>query len=151
MSSLDQPPVRTRAQLRRDSTTPPGAAGSLQTPSSEGFWITAISSPGHATTPIAAAQSQAPSMTPFASVNTYHTLDNTTTDDKSTDLLTAPELPAYLPTMVFPVEDVDLTASGPLDVGGSPVDPGDSNAVLWTAITTALRRLYDKWTTILTK
>jgi hypothetical protein len=119
--------------------------GSLETPSSEGFWLTAISSPGHATTPVAAAQSQAPSITSFASANTYHTLDNATTDDESANLLTAPDLPVDLPTMVFPVEDVDLTASELLDVGGPPIDPRDGNA-----IATALRCLDEKWTTILT-
>ena len=136
MSSSNQPPVRKRAQLRRASTPPTttGAAGrSLQTPSSQGFWRTAISSPGHATTPVAAAQSQAPSMTSFASANTYQTLDIATTDDESADLLTAPEIPMDLPAMVFPVEDVDLTAPEfPVnDVGGDkappPVDPGDTD------------------------
>ena len=104
-----------------------------------------MSSPGHATTPVAAAQSQAPSMTSFASANTYHTLDNAMTDDESANLLTAPELPVDLPTMVFPVEDVDLNAPELLDIGGPPIDPGDGNA-----ISTALRRLDEKWTTILT-
>jgi hypothetical protein len=104
-----------------------------------------MSSPGHATTPVAAAQSQPPSMTSFASANTYHSLDNATTDDESANLLTAPELPVDLPTMVFPVEDVDLNAPELLDVVGPPIDPGDGNA-----ISTALQRLDEKWTTILT-
>ena len=53
-----------------------------------------MSSPGHTTTPVAAAQSHAPSMTSFASENAYQTLGNATTDDESATLLTAPELPA---------------------------------------------------------
>ena len=83
-----------------------------------------MSSPGHATTPVAAAQSQAPSMTSFASVNTYQTLDNATTDDESANLLTAPELPVDLPTLVFPVEDVVLNAPELLDVDNPPNDVG---------------------------
>ena len=83
-----------------------------------------MSSPGHATTPVAAAQSQAPSMTSFASVNTYQTLDNGTTDDESANLLTAPELPVDLPTLVFPVEDVVLNAPELLDVDDPPNDVG---------------------------
>ena len=84
-------------------------------------------------------------MATFATVNTYQTLDNATTDDELANLLTAPELPVDLPTVVFPVEDVDLNAPELLDVGGPPIDTGDGNAIL-----TALRRLDEKWTTILT-
>ena len=51
---------------------------------------------------------------------------------------------------VFPVEDADLTAPELLDVGSPPVDPGDTDVVLGNAITTALRRMDEKWTTILT-
>jgi hypothetical protein len=86
-------------------------------------------------------------MTSFASANTYHTLDNATTDDESATLLTATELPVDLPTMVFPVEDVDRTASELLDVGGPPIDPGDTDG---NAIASAFQRLDGKWTTILT-
>ena len=127
MSSSNQPPVCTRTQKRSASTTPtpPGADGSLQTPSSEGFWITAMSSPGHATTPVTAAQSHAPSMTSFASENAYQTLDNATTDDESANLLTPPELPVDLPTSVFPVEDVAIDAPELLDVDEPPIDLGE--------------------------
>ncbi len=113
-----------------------------------------MSSPGHATTPVAAVQSQAPSMTSFASANTYQTLDNVTTDDESANLLPTPELPVDIPTLVFPVEDVVFNAPTLLDVDGPPndvgvdgppIDLGDENAIL-----TALRRLDDKWTPILT-
>ena len=152
MSSSDQPPVYTCAQQRHASTTPtpPGAAESLQQPSSEDSWLTATSSTGHATTPVAAAHSQAPSVASFAIANTYQTLDNATTDDVETtddelaNLLTAPELPVDLHTVEFPVEDEDLNAPELLDVGGPPIDTGEA------AISTALQRLDKKWTTILT-
>ena len=129
--------------------------------------MTAMSSPGHATTPVAAAQLHAPSMTSFAYKNAYQTLDNATTDDESANLLTPPELPVDLPTSVFQVEDVAINApelldvdeptidlgelldvdAPPIDLGvdGPRIDLGDGNA-----ISTALRRLDEKWTTILT-
>jgi hypothetical protein len=44
-------------------------------------------------------------MTSFASANTYQTLDNSTTDDESADLLTAPEFPVDPTATVFPLED----------------------------------------------
>jgi len=53
-------------------------------------------------------------MTSFASENAYQTLDNTTTDNESATLLTAPELPA--------VEDVAVNV---LDVDEPPIDLGE--------------------------
>jgi len=105
-------------------------------------------------------------MTSFASANMYQTLDNTTTDDESANLLTPPELPVDLPTSVFPVEDVAINAPELLDVDEPPIDLGDLLGVDTppidlgvdgpridlgdgNAISTALRRLDEKWTTIL--
>ena len=128
-----------------------------------------MSSPGHTTTPVAAAQSHAPSMTSFASENAYQTLDNATTDDESATLLTAPELPAVedVAVNVLDVDEppidlgellnvdeppIDLgelldVDDPPIDLGmdGPRIDIGDGNA-----ISTALQRLDEKWTTILT-
>jgi hypothetical protein len=106
-------------------------------------------------------------MTSFASENAYHTLDTATTDDESDNLLTAPELPVDLPTSVFPVEDVALNAPELLDVNNPPIDLGELLDVDdptidlgvdgpcidlgdGNTISTALRRLDEKWTTILT-
>ena len=84
-------------------------------------------------------------MTSFASANTYQTLDNATTDDELANLLTPPELPVDLPTSVFLGEDVAINAPELLSVNEPPIDLGDGNV-----ISTALRRLDEKWTTILT-
>ena len=112
-----------------------------------------MSFPGHATTPVAAAQTHAPSMTSFASENTYQTLDNATTDDESTTLLTAPELPEGedVAAEVLDVDEPPIELGELLDVDDPGMDGprivlGDGNA-----ISTFLQRLDDKWTNILTK
>ena len=108
-------------------------------------------------------------MTSFASENAYQTLDNATTDDESATLLTAPELPAVedVAVNVLDVDEppidlgelldvdeppIDLgelldVNDPPIDLGmdGPRIDLGDGNA-----ISTALQRLDEKWTTILT-
>jgi hypothetical protein len=93
-------------------------------------------------------------MTSFASANAYQTLDNATTDDESANLLTAPDLPVDLPTSVFLVEDVALNAPELLNVNNPPIDLGVDgpriNLGAGNTISTALRRLDEKWTTILT-
>jgi hypothetical protein len=103
-------------------------------------------------------------------VNTYQALDNATTDDKSTDLLSAPELHEESPDLlsvpeipvdhtppVFQVADVDLTAPeyivdvviGNAAAATPPVAPKDSDVALGDVLACALQRLDDKWTTIL--
>ena len=93
-----------------------------------------ITTPGLATTPVTAAQSQSHSTTHFASVNTFQALDNVMTDDKLTDLLSAPDLHEESTDLLSPpAPPVDLT---PLVFGN--------------VLTCALQRLDEKWTTILT-
>jgi hypothetical protein len=83
-------------------------------------------------------------MTSFTSANTYQTLDIATTDDKSANLLTAPEIPMDPTARVFAVEAVDLTAPEfPVyDVYGDMthihVDPGNTDVALGNALTNAL-------------
>ena len=126
MSSSHPPPVRTRAQRRYASTPPNTTAATagqpLRTPSPQGFWRGAITTPTHATT-----QPQAHSTPHFASENTFRALDTASTDDESTELLSAPE------------ESTDLPSS--------PEPP----AVLTPALLgNNLQRLDAKWTEILT-
>ena len=99
----------------------------------------------------------------------YQALDTATTDDESTDLLSAPDLheesPDLLSTPEIPVDltppvlhvaDVDLTAPKfivDVAVGNAaspPVAPEASDGTLGVVLTCALQRLDDKWTTILT-
>ena len=167
MSSSTPPPICTRAQHRRASTPPKTTAGkagqSLQTPSSHGFWCTAIPTSGLVTTPVAAAHLRSPSTTSFASVNTYQALDTVSTDNESTDLLLAPDLHEESPNLLSPPEiPVDLTPPPVLhtpkfivdvaigDAAPPPVTPEASDATLGDILMCALQRLDDKWTTILT-
>ena len=167
MSSSTQPPVRTCAQHQRASTPPKTTAGtagqSLQTPSSHGFWHTAIPTSGLVTTPVTAAHSRSPSTTPFASVNTYQALDTAATDNESTDFLSAPDLHEESPDLLSTPEiSVDLTPPPVLhapkfivdvaigDAAPPPVTPEASDATLGDILMCALQRLDDKWTTILT-
>jgi len=92
-------------------------------------------------------------------VNTYQALDTPSTDNESTDLLSAPDLHEESPDLLIPV---DLTPPPVLhapefivdvaigDAAPPPVAPEASDATLGDVLTCALQCLDDKWTTILT-